>query len=322
MAKTVVGVFEDSGRAEQALQDLIDAGFERNDVSVIARGSEGEAGEVHETTHEGSRAGTGAATGAGIGAAIGGAGGLLAGLGLLAIPGFGPIIAAGPIVAALTGAGVGAAAGGLAGALIGLGIPKEEAETYAEAVRRGGHLVIVNAAGEDAAKAADILDRHDPIDIQERAEYWRQSGWQGYQPEAGPYTGPHIREEKIPVVEEQLKVGKRDVERGGVRIRSYVTERPVEADVALREERVHVQRQPVDRPATAADLAAGERVIEATETVEEPVIAKEQRVVEEVAIGKEAHERTQRVSDTVRRTEVEVEHPNEGRVARSEEKVR
>src|SRR5512133_2918986 len=149
MAKTVVGVFEDSGRAEQALQDLIDAGFERNDVSVIARDSEGEAGEVHETTHEGSRAGTGAATGAGIGAAIGGA-----------------------------------AAGGLAGALIGLGIPKEEAETYAEAVRRGGYLVIVNAADEGAAKAADILDRHDPIDIQERAEYWRQSGSQGYQPEA------------------------------------------------------------------------------------------------------------------------------------------
>jgi stress response protein YsnF len=79
----------------------------------------------------------------------------------------------------------------------------------------------------------------------------------------------------------------------------------------------------VDRPATAADLAAGERVIEATETVEEPVIAKEQRVVEEVAVGKEAHERKERVSDTVRRTEVEVEHPKEGRVTRpEEEKVR
>ena len=78
------------------------------------------------------------------------------------------------------------------------------------------------------------------------------------------------------MVEEQLKVGKRRVERGGVRIRSYVTERLAEADVALREEKVHVERHPVDRPATAADLAAGERVIEATETVEEPVIAKEQ----------------------------------------------
>ena len=143
----------------------------------------------------------------------------------MAIPGFGPIIAAGPIVAALTGAGVGAAAGGLAGALIGLGIPKEEAETYAEAVRRGGYLVIVNATDEEAAKAADIADRHDPIDIQERAEYRRKVGMAGLSARSEPYTGPHLREEKIPVVEEQLKVGKRDVERGGVRIRSYVTER-------------------------------------------------------------------------------------------------
>src|SRR5512132_1773272 len=180
MAKTVVSVYDDSRKAEQALQDLLDAGYKRDDVSVVARGSEGEGGEVRERTHEESRA----ATGAGIGAALGGAGGLLAGLGLLAIPGFGPIIAAGPIVAALTGAGVGAAAGGLAGALIGLGISKEEAETYAEAVRRGGYLVIANASDEDANKAADILNRHDPIDIEERAEYWRQSGWRGYQPGA------------------------------------------------------------------------------------------------------------------------------------------
>src|SRR5512134_1992029 len=214
MAKTVVGVYDDSQKAEQALQHLLDAGYRRDDVSVVARGSEGEAGEVRERTHEESRAGTGAATGAGIGAALGSAGGLLAGLGLLAIPGFGPIIAAGPIVAALTGAGVGAAAGGLAGALIGLGIPKEEAETYAEAVRRGGYLVIVKASDQDASRAAEILNRHDPIDIQERAEHWRQSGWRGYEPEASAYTGPHLREEKIPVVEEQLKVGKREVERG------------------------------------------------------------------------------------------------------------
>jgi uncharacterized protein DUF2382 len=258
MAKTVVGVYGDSRTAEQVVQDLVYAGFNRDDISLVARG-EGEAGEVRETRHEESRAGTGAATGAGIGAAIGGTGGLLAGLGLLAIPGFGPIIAAGPIVAALTGAGVGAAAGGLAGALIGLGIPKQEAETYAEAVRRGGYLVIVNASDEDASKAANILDRHDPIDIQERAGYWRESGWQGYRPEAEPYTGPHLGEEKIPVVEEQLKVGKRPVERGGVRIRSYVTERPAEADVALREERVRVERQPVDRPATLPPVSGSSR---------------------------------------------------------------
>ncbi len=316
MTKTVVGVYTDAGRAEQALQDLIESGFARDDVSIVAQEREGRTGDAPAAHHDESRAGTGAATGAGIGAAVGGAGGLMAGLGLLAIPGFGPIIAAGPIVAALTGAGVGAAAGGLAGGLIGLGIPKEAAGTYAEAVKRGGYLVIVTSRDEDAGRAADILDRHDAIDIDERADYWRQSGWQGYDAETGPYTGPHLAEEKIPVVEEQLAVGKREVDRGGVRIRSYVSERPVEADVRLREERVHVERRPVDRPATTADVAAGERVIEARETVEEPVIAKEQRVVEEVAVRKEAHERTERVADTVRRTDVEVEHAPGEKVTR------
>jgi uncharacterized protein (TIGR02271 family) len=307
MTKTVVGVYGDAQRAERALQDLVDAGFARDDVSIVAQDREGKTGEATATRHEGSKAGTGAAAGAGIGAAIGGAGGLMAGLGLLAVPGLGPIIAAGPIVAALSGAGVGAAAGGLAGGLIGLGIPKEEAGTYAEAVRRGGYLVVVSAPDADAGRAADILDRHDPIDIEERAEYWRQSGWRGYEPESGAYAGPPLAEEKIPVVEEQLKVGSREVQRGGVRIRSYISERPAEAEVTLREERVHVERQPVDRPATAADLGAAERVIEVNETVEEPLISKEQRVVEEVAVRKEAHERKERVSDTVRRTDVKVE---------------
>jgi uncharacterized protein (TIGR02271 family) len=328
MAKTVVGVYENHEKAERAVRDLVDAGFQRTDVSIVARGREDEPqGTTTGTTtgtsgEEHSRAGTGAATGAGIGAAIGGVGGLLAGLGLFAIPGFGPVIAAGPIAAALTGAGLGAAAGGLVGVLVGLGIPKEEAEPYAEAVRRGGYLVIVNAAAdEDAGRAADILDRHDPVDIEERAEYWRQSGWQGYDPKAGPYTGPNLSEEKIPVVEEQLKVGKREVERGGVRIRSYVVEKPVEADVSLREEQVHVSRTPVDRPATGEDIAAGERVIEATEVVEEPVVGKEQRVVEEVAVEKHVRERKEHVSDTVRRTEVDVEQPGTERAGRPRERV-
>jgi hypothetical protein len=218
MTKTVVGVYGDEERAERAFRDLVDVGFARDDVSVVAEEHEGPTGKVRDR-HEESRAGAGAATGAGVGAAIGGAGGLMAGLGLLAIPGLGPIIAAGPIVAALTGAGVGAAAGGLAGGLIGLGIPKDQAGTYAEAVRRGGYLVIVNAPDQDASRAADILERHDAIDIEERAEHWRHTGWQGYEPGAGPYTGPRLGEEKVPVAEEQL--GRRDAERPGIRIRSY-----------------------------------------------------------------------------------------------------
>ena len=115
-------------------------------------------------------------------------------------------------------------------------------------------------------------------------------------------------EERIPVVEERLRVGKRETTHGRVRIRSYVVETPVQEQVTLREERVHVERRPVDRPVGAADNAQfRERTIEATETGEEAVVSKEARVKEEVVVRKEAEERTQTVSDTVRRTEVKVE---------------
>ena len=115
-------------------------------------------------------------------------------------------------------------------------------------------------------------------------------------------------EEAIPIVEERLTVGKREVNRGRVRVRSYVVETPVQEQVALRQEHVEVERRRVDRPLTGADQALfQERTIEATESSEEAVVAKEARVVEEVVVRKEAEERVQTVQDKVRRTEVEVE---------------
>ena len=115
------------------------------------------------------------------------------------------------------------------------------------------------------------------------------------------------REETIPVVEERLTVGKRDVNTGRVRVRSYVIEEPVREAVTLREERVDVERRPVDRPATAADDLFRERTIELEEHVEEAVVSKDARVTEELVLRKEASERTEEIADTVRRTEVEVE---------------
>lgn len=117
----------------------------------------------------------------------------------------------------------------------------------------------------------------------------------------------------IPIAEERLTVGKREVNHGRVRVRSYVVETPVEEQVSLRQEHVDVQRRTVDRPVTAADEALfAERTIEATESSEEAVVAKEARVVEEIAVSKTADERVQTVKDTVRRTEVEVD---DGRTA-------
>jgi uncharacterized protein (TIGR02271 family) len=120
-------------------------------------------------------------------------------------------------------------------------------------------------------------------------------------------TGTLHGEEAIPIVEERLRVGKREVDRGRVRVRSYVVETPVQEQVTLREERVDVERRAVDRPVADADRPFEERTIEATESAEEAVVAKEARVTEELVVRKGAEERVQTVQDTVRRTEVEVE---------------
>jgi uncharacterized protein (TIGR02271 family) len=114
-------------------------------------------------------------------------------------------------------------------------------------------------------------------------------------------------EEVIPVVEEQLVVGKREVDRGGVRVRSYVTETPVHEQIRLRNERVNVERRPVDREVAAGDDAFRERTIDMTATGEEAVVGKTSHVVEEVVVSKTADERVEQIDDTVRRTDVEVE---------------
>ena len=127
----------------------------------------------------------------------------------------------------------------------------------------------------------------------------------------GTAAGPGV--DYIPVAEERLTVGKREVNHGRVRVRSYVVETPVEEQVSLREEHVDVQRRAVDRPVTTADEALfAERTIEATESAEEAVVAKTARVVEEIAVRKTADERVETVKDTVRHTEVEVD---DGRTA-------
>lgn len=124
----------------------------------------------------------GAGAGATVGTVLGGGAGLLAGLGLIAIPGLGPLVAAGWLVAALSGAGVGAAAGGLIGALTGAGLSGTDAETYAEGVRRGGTLVTVRADGDLAERVVALMRRGGAVDLDERAEGWRAKGWTGGPP--------------------------------------------------------------------------------------------------------------------------------------------
>lgn len=176
MNKTIVGLYEDTSTAQSVVRELTGHGFRREDISLVANDTSGELGRgLPQQEAEGVSGG--AATGAGVGAVLGGLGGLLVGLGALAIPGIGPIIAAGPIAAALAGAGIGAVTGGLIGALVDAGIPEEEAHLYDEGVRRGGILVMVNSSEDMARQAGDIMGRFNPINITERSAEWERSGW-------------------------------------------------------------------------------------------------------------------------------------------------
>jgi len=140
-----------------------------------------------------------AATGAGVGAVVGGVGGLLTGLGLMAIPGVGPVVAAGWFAAtaagAATGAVVGGATGGLVGAMTDHGIERDDAQVFAEGVRRGGTLVTVSVNDADMETARNIL-RRGSVDIQSRADAYRNDGWAGFDESAPAYTTDQIRAEQ------------------------------------------------------------------------------------------------------------------------------
>lgn len=188
MAKTVVGYFDNFDQAEQAVRVLVDSGFSRDDISLVAGDPQGAYTQKYTSPDQAAaeESGSGLAVGAGTGAVVGGLGGLLVGLGALAIPGVGPIIAAGPLGAALLGAGLGTAAGGIIGALVDIGVAEEEAGMYAEGIRRGGAVVSVKAEGLMVDRAVDILERRGAVDINKRAEEWSRSGWTRHTPRTGP----------------------------------------------------------------------------------------------------------------------------------------
>lgn len=192
MMKTVVGTYDNIQTAYAIANDLIAAGYSRNDISVVANDKE----QTYSPYLESERinhvdAGDDVAAGAGIGAAIGGLGGLLVGLGALAIPGVGPVIAAGPLLAALTGAGVGAVTGGIVGALVDLGIPDEEAHVYSEGLRRGHVLVIAQVPDASVNAVTNMMERPGLVDIHRQADAWRASGWQRFNAEQDVVAPSH-----------------------------------------------------------------------------------------------------------------------------------
>ena len=215
-----------------------------------------------------------------------------------------------------------------------LSIPQDDATLYMEGLRNGGALIILQRlADDDASRAADILNRHNIVDIDTLSRRSARTGetatvgtastapasmaQTAQTAERGGMAGTSTGRRNfyeggdmvIPIVEEELRIGKREVESGGVRVNVAVAETPVNEQVTLREEEVRVERRRVDRPASEADFAQAQQAgtLEVRERDEEAVVDKQARVVEEVVINKEAQERTETIQDTVRRTDVDVE---------------
>lgn len=282
MTKTVIGIFDDVSDAQKVVRELEDSGVQREDIQIMA--NEGREEYTASQTENESDTGSGSAI------------------------------------------------GNFFRSLFGGDEPQEDAGSYQEAVRRGGTLVTVNASNDEMVeRVTDIMEDNNAVDVDERALQWHETGWTGYGSNAEVGTENATTRERettrtglssqgeaadlsnkgdvtLPVVEEELQIGKRKVGRGGVRVYSRMTEKPVEEDVQLREEHVKVERRPVDRPVTDADFDTfKEGTIEVTETAEEPVIAKRARVVEEVVVRKDVEDRTETVRDSVRRTDVDVE---------------
>jgi hypothetical protein len=207
MAQTVVGLYDNYDEAQSVVNALINAGFDRNQISLVVnnadnrfRSGDGGASDPSHSTgvagHSAAGAVGGLLAGAGEGAVIGGLTGLAASIAMLLIPGVGPILALGPLAATLTGIGYGAVGGGILGGLTGQGIPKDDAGYYAEGVRRGGSLVSAHVDDGRAQEAQSILNRFNPVNIDERGSYYRSTGYNGYDDQAPAFTAEEIANER------------------------------------------------------------------------------------------------------------------------------
>ncbi len=272
MSTTLVGIYDDLAQAQKAVQQLSQAGIKQGDITIA--GNDGGKGYT-------SYGGTNSKD-------------------------------------YTTGSSIGNDISNFFGSIFGSDINDDELDIYSEAVRRGSAVVVVDTDDKMTERAAEVLNQHDAVDVDRRATQYRSSGHKKFDAKAPLYNAEQTRTETqnyanqgevaLPVIEEQINVGKRAVQRGGVRVHTRMTERPVEETVNLREEKVTVDRRPVDREFSDADRATlnkGDFTV--TTRGEEAVVSKEARVVEEVVVGKDVAERQETVRDTVKRTDVEVE---------------
>lgn len=197
MSRTITRLFDDYSDAKSAVNELERLGVPHSDLSIVANNAHGEHGD-HDVTDVDAHGDV--SRGASTGAALGGVGGLLAGLGLLAIPGLGPIVAAGWLASTAAGAAIGgvggAATGGIVGALKNAGESEEDAHVYSEGVRRGGTLVSARVSDDLASQAETVLNNHRGVDAGTRGAAYRQSGWSSFDSDAPAYTRDEIARER------------------------------------------------------------------------------------------------------------------------------
>ena len=281
MANTVIGIFDSASEAQQAVDQLISSGFSRSNVDLStntssdANDSDAIIPDRHVNT-SGTRTEEIVDDTKDVGSGIGG------------------------FFSSLFGSD-----------------DDEDTRKYSSVGSRGSIVTVHAETDDEAERAADILDEAGAVNVDERAATYNSlttapsssmgaAFMDASTTDAGNFTDG---EQTVKVIEENLEVGKRTIETGGVRLRSRIVAKPVEESVRLREERVTVNRTPVNRPATDADLNAfQEGQIELTEYAEVPVVSKTANVVEEISVGKSATEREEVIRDTVRKTEVDVEN--------------
>ena len=187
--------------------------------------------------------------------------------------------------------------------LASIGMPDRDYDRLKQGISDGGVVIAVTALSEQVGAVESIFGSHKAEKIDDVASTQQE-------PLVAPAVAAPVAAtgaQAVPLVQEDLVVGKRTVDDGGIRLYRRVVEVPVQEDVVLREEHVNVNRVPVDRAVTSGDDVFRDRTIELTETAEEAVVTKDARVVEEIVLNKDVVEHTQTIQDTVRHTEVEVE---------------
>jgi uncharacterized protein (TIGR02271 family) len=297
-AAAVVGLFREGTRAERAIRRLKEAGFTDEQIGVLVQDRAEERGLPEGVA---TKAGEGAATGAVSGGVLGGLVGLLAGVGALAIPGIGPIIAGGALASTLAGAGIGAAAGGLIGALIGMGVPEEEARYYEQGLREGGILVTVEAGAEPARARQILLDAG--------ADFGPAAAGYAVETEGRGREGRG----RVELKEEELRTSKEAVKAGEVRVRKDVVTEEKTIEVPVTREEAVIERRPAAGRPAGRDIGEGEEI--RIPLKEEKVRVEKQPVVkEEITVGKRQVQDTETVRGTVRREEARIEDTGGARV--------